>query len=114
MQRILRRKGWELHALTNWSDETFPIARRRFEFLEWFEHIVVSGGERVRKPRPRIFEILLERIGRTAPECLFIDDSRANIATASALGFTTILFTDPEQLRRELAGLDVLDPGTQT
>ena len=104
----LRDKGWEIHALTNWSSETFPVARARYEFLDWFEHIVVSGEERMKKPDPRIYEILLERIGRTAGECVFIDDSAANIAAAADLGFGVIQFQDPDQLRKELSAFGVL------
>ena len=105
----LRDQGRELHALTNWSAETFPIARDKFDFLGWFEHIIVSGEERVKKPDPRIFRILLERIGRTGPECVFIDDSAANVAAAAELGLGTIHFTSPDQLRRDLTALELLD-----
>ncbi len=105
----LKEQGREVHALTNWSAETFPIAKERYEFLTWFEHIVVSGDERLKKPDPRIYRVLLERIGRKAEECLFIDDSAANIAGAAELGFATIHFSNPEQLRESLAALGVLD-----
>ena len=107
--RELKDQGRELHALTNWSTETFPIAQERFDFLGWFQHIIVSGEERVKKPDPRIFHILLDRIGRTAPECVFIDDSGANTAAATELGFNAIHFTSPDQLRRDLASLGLLD-----
>ena len=105
----LKEKGAEVHALTNWSAETFPVAWERYEFLQWFEHIVVSGHERMKKPEPDIYRVLLDRIGRTADECVFIDDSAANIATAANLGFATIHFSSPDHLRRELAALGLLD-----
>ena len=41
----LRAEPVRLLALTNWSAETFPMARERFPFLQWFEGIVVSGEE---------------------------------------------------------------------
>lgn len=104
----LREQGAELHALTNWSAETFPVARSEYDFLDWFEHIVVSGVERVKKPDPRIYEILLDRTGRRAHECVFIDDSAANIAAAAELGFVTIHFTSPENLRADLEALGIL------
>jgi len=104
----LRDRGRELHALTNWSAETFPIAQERFEFLDWFGHIVVSGDEKVKKPDPRIYHILLNRIGRKAAECVFIDDSRANVEAAAELGFATIHFSSPRQLRTELVELNIL------
>lgn len=96
--RRLKSNGQELHALTNWSTETFPIARRRFEFLTWFETIVVSGEERLIKPDPALYEVLLARIGRKATECIFIDDNVHNIATAARLGFDAIRFVEPQQL----------------
>lgn len=100
--RRLKEAGYEVHALTNWSPETFPIARERYGFLEWFGHIVVSGEEGVIKPDHRIYRILLDRIGRTAAQCVFIDDSAQNVAAAAELGFDTIHFANPEQLAAEL------------
>src|SRR5262245_59163841 len=43
----LKRRGHSVYALSNWSAETFPLARRRFEFFEWFDHIVLSGEIRM-------------------------------------------------------------------
>lgn len=108
---ILRRlidAGHEVHALTNWSPETFPIAQQRYDFLGWFEHIVVSGHEGVTKPDHRIYQIMLDRIGREANECVFIDDSVKNVAAAAELGFDAIHFTEPDQLERELAARGLL------
>lgn len=102
----LAANGVELHALTNWSAETFPIARERYGFLDHFKTIVVSGEERVAKPDARIFEILLARIGRPATACLFIDDSPKNVGAAAALGFDAIRFEAADHLRRALIERD--------
>jgi 2-haloacid dehalogenase len=99
----LAEAGYELHALTNWSAETFPIARPRFAFLELFQTILVSGDERLVKPDARIFQLLLERIAHPAQRCVYIDDSKPNVAAAAALGFDAIPFTSPPALRAELA-----------
>ncbi len=93
---------FSLYGLTNWSAEKFATIRHQYEFFDWFEDIVVSGEEKLIKPDPRIFRVLLQRSRRTAAECLFIDDSSANIAAAKELGFDTILFRSPDQLRKEL------------
>jgi len=98
----LQDAGCELHALTNWSAETFPRARARFGFLDHFETILVSGEERLIKPDPRIFALLLERIGHPAQACVFIDDNGHNVAAAAALGFDAIRFEDPPHLRAAL------------
>ncbi len=95
--------GYEIHALTNWSSQTFPIARERYEFLDWFQTIVVSGEERLTKPDLRLYRVLLDRIGHDAESCLFIDDAAVNIDAAARLGFDTIRFRSPQQLRDELA-----------
>ena len=73
----LRRRRVPLYGLTNWARETFPIARRRFDFLDWFEGIVVSGEEGVAKPDPGIFRILLDRYALDARNLPFIDDTLA-------------------------------------
>jgi 2-haloacid dehalogenase len=99
----LKDAGRELHALTNWSAEKFPIARGRYDFLTWFESILVSGEHGLIKPDPKIFELLLERIGRRAGDCIYIDDNPKNVEAAAALGFDAIRFDSPEQLRRDLA-----------
>jgi 2-haloacid dehalogenase len=104
----LRRAGVRLFALSNWSAETFPIARPRYPFLEWFEGIVISGDVRLVKPDARIFRHLLERYGLEPRSSVFIDDSEANVQAARELGMTGIRFADAQTLRRDLAALGLL------
>ena len=107
----LRRAGTPLYALTNWSQYTFPYALERYPFLQWFADIVVSGRERVIKPDPAIFHVLLSRSGLQAARTVFVDDSLKNIEAAARLGFRTVHFCNAAQLRRELLGLGLsLDP----
>ncbi len=108
----LRATGVPLYALTNWSAETFGIARERFGFLEWFDGVVVSGEERMIKPDPAIFRVLLDRFGLDPETTFYVDDSEANVAAADRLGFDAVRFTDPERLRRDLADRGLLSrPG---
>ena len=104
----LRGRFVPLYALTNWSAETFAKQPARFEFLAWFNGIVVSGLEKLAKPDPRIFRVLLERHGIDPARAVFIDDSAPNAAAATALGMHGIRFTGPDQLRRELTALGLL------
>ena len=89
----------------------FPVARERFDFLAWFEGILISGEVGVNKPDRQIFEHLIERFGIEPATALFIDDSSANVAAAAALGFRAIQFTDPPALRLELVRLGLLARG---
>jgi 2-haloacid dehalogenase len=107
----LRATGLPLYALTNWSAETFVLARERFEFLDWFDGLLVSGEERIIKPDPAIFQLLLDRFGLDAGATLFVDDSEANVAAADALGFDAVRFRDPDRLRRDLAERGLLSLG---
>jgi 2-haloacid dehalogenase len=107
----LRAAELRLVALSNWSAELFPVARERFNFLAWFEGILISGDVGVNKPDRQIFEQLVERFGIEPATALFIDDSAANVATAAALGFRAIKFTDAPALRLELVRLGLLPHG---
>ncbi len=104
----LRGDGWPLYALTNWSAETFPHALARFEFLRWFDGIVVSGVEKMLKPEPRFFRLLLDRHGLEPGATLFIDDVERNVQGALSAGLRAVRFTGPEALRRELRELGIL------
>jgi 2-haloacid dehalogenase len=110
----LRAAGVPLYALTNWSAETFAITRGRFEFLEWFDGLLVSGEERVTKPDPAIFQLLLDRFGLDPTATVFVDDSAANVAAARRLGFDAIRFTGHEELRRELVARRLLPRSAPT
>ena len=98
----LKDRGHALFALTNWSAQTFPIARERFGFLAWFRDIVVSGEEGMVKPDPAIYNLAAERCGLVPAATIFIDDSRVNVDAAQALGFDAIRFTGAAALRESL------------
>jgi 2-haloacid dehalogenase len=104
----LRDAGHRLLGLTNWSQETFPIARARYRFFDWFHGIVVSGEERLIKPDPRLFVRLLERYRVDPARAVFIDDSLPNVEAAAALGLHAIQFRSPAALRVELVALELL------
>jgi 2-haloacid dehalogenase len=104
----LRRSGVRLLALTNWSGETFPLARPRYPFLEWFDGIVVSGDVKLAKPDPRIFRHLIETHELEPATTVFIDDSEANVRAAAEQGLVAIRFRDPSSLRARLVQLDLL------
>jgi len=106
--RELKSNGETLYALTNWSGETFPIAEQRYDFLQWFDGTLVSGVEKLVKPDPAIFQLLLNRYELQAQDCLFIDDSKTNIEAAAGIGFETHHFKSPAGLRQELIAANLL------
>ncbi len=98
---------YKLYALTNWSAETFPIALTKYDFLNWFDGIVVSGAEGIRKPAPQFYQLLLDRYQVKTNEALFIDDNYRNILAARAMGIRSIHFTSPMHLAQELNTLGI-------
>ena len=69
---------------------------------------MISGDERLAKPDPRIFDVLLERYGLAAAETLFIDDHAPNVEAAAALGFAALRFVAATDIRAELERLGLL------
>jgi 2-haloacid dehalogenase len=99
----LKHAGVPLYAITNFASDTFREAQARYPFLaDSFIDIVISGDERIIKPDPAIYRILLERQNLAAGDCVFIDDSRKNVDAASSLGFRALLFTSPERFAADL------------
>ena len=98
----LSRLGYPVYGLTNWSAEKFNLIRNHYGILLYMKGIVVSGEEKMIKPAPEFYEILLTRYGLKAEECLFIDDNAANVAAAEALGIKAVRFVSPEKLREDL------------
>lgn len=101
-------KKYKIYALTNWSAETFPIALQRYDFLGWFDGIIVSGVEKMRKPTPEFYRLLFSRHGVKPGEALFIDDNYRNVAAAEKLGIKSIHFTSAAHLREVLNELNIL------
>jgi 2-haloacid dehalogenase len=103
--RELAEADIRLLALTNWSAESFPHALEVYPVLSLFEAIVVSGAERVAKPEPEIFRILLDRHDVDPPRTAYVDDVAANVDAAQAVGLRAVQFVDAHGLRRQLATL---------
>jgi 2-haloacid dehalogenase len=107
--RELKEKGkYKLYALTNWSAELFPIALGKYDFLHWFDGRVVSGEEKMRKPFPEFYRLILDRFHLRPEETLFIDDNLRNVKAAEELGIRTIRFENAAHLKKELAKLRLL------
>jgi 2-haloacid dehalogenase len=107
-RQLKQTNRFKFYALTNWSAELFPIALERYDFLHWFDARMVSGEEKLRKPFPEFYQLLLNRFHLQPEESLFIDDNLRNIKAAEALGLHCIHFLSPQQLRKDLATLNFL------
>jgi 2-haloacid dehalogenase len=104
----LQRKGVRTFCVTNFPAEKFDLACERFPFLSCFEGAVVSGRERLVKPDPAIFHVLLERYQLDPSHCLFIDDVAANVESAMTIGMHGHRFIDAPSLSGELVAQGLL------
>ena len=102
LRKLREVEGLKLYALTNWSGELFPYALGKYDFLHWFDGRVVSGDEKMRKPNPAFYQLLLDRYDLKPEEVLFIDDNLRNVKAAREMGIETIHFVSAEELGVEL------------
>jgi 2-haloacid dehalogenase len=104
----LKAKGYPVYALSNWNRELYDQTVNDFPFLNWFDGKIISSEEGMKKPDENIYQLLFKRYDINPQTAVFIDDNGANIATAERLGLRGILFTSPENLRRDLQTLQIL------
>lgn len=107
LKKLVGDPDYRVLALTNWSSETWPKAIAKFTWLQWFDGILVSGQEGMRKPFPEIYELLISRYNINRDEALFIDDSAKNIKGCESVGIKGIHFKNAEKLVQQLDDLGV-------
>jgi 2-haloacid dehalogenase len=107
--RELKDNGVPCYALSNWNADTYRIVEDHYEFLGWFDGVVLSGREGVTKPDPEIYHRLFRAYDLEPGTAFFVDDSPANIQTARQVGMDAELFTDAETLRVALRARGLLD-----
>ncbi|MEO1239586.1 MAG: HAD-IA family hydrolase [Pseudomonadota bacterium] len=99
----LKDKGVPIHAITNWSAETWPEGLKVHpELGEVFGTTIVSGQVGILKPSTEIYRLLCDRAGVTPEDCVFIDDGLHNCLGARAASMDAIHFTGADALAIEL------------
>lgn len=101
----LKKRGIKVYILSNYGKQSFEVNSKKYDFLELVDGMVISYQEKVVKPDPRIYEILMERYNIDCGKAVFIDDRQANVDAATALGLNGIVFTNYKDTSRELEEL---------
>ena len=99
----LKEEGYAVYGLTNWSIETFPLVKDKYAIFKLMDGIVMSGEEKVTKPDPKIYNILLDRYQLLPDECVFFDDNINNVIAARNIGIHAIQFQSMEQAKESLS-----------
>jgi 2-haloacid dehalogenase len=105
LQKLRESGQYRIYALSNWSAETFPMARARFDFFKNFDGILISGEEKMVKPQLSFFRLLETRYGVVPERSVFIDDLERNLIPAREIGYRTIHVSDPAKIAESLRAL---------
>lgn len=100
--RELKEKGYRILLLSNASHSQHSYWKG-LGFDDYFDGTFISADEGLIKPMPEIYDRFIAHFGLKQEECVFIDDSPANVETAVMLGWHGIVFHgDSMELRQEL------------
>ncbi len=87
----LHGEGYRLYVLSNMPREFYNYIKS-FPVFGYFDGVVISSIEKMSKPDPQFFRLLLDRYDLDAGETLFVDDKIMNIQAAQQLGIQACLF----------------------
>ena len=104
----LKEKGYRVLVLSNFAHKAYEDCKDVLDFLDYVDGGILSFRDKVVKPEPEIYRLLLERYDLKAEECVFLDDTEKNLPMAREFGIHTILFKDKEQAVEELKMLGVV------
>ncbi|CAM3466480.1 HAD family phosphatase [Erysipelothrix sp. HDW6B] len=104
----LKEQGYSLHLCSN-AANTFYDYKHKIKALELFDSITISADINISKPKPGIYEHVLKENNLSPLDCIFVDDSMANVQAASKLGMHGFHYTgSPDILRKYLTNLKLL------
>ncbi len=103
----LKKKGYRILYLSNFSRKAREECAQALDFLPYLDGGILSYQEKVIKPMPEIYELLIERYQLVPEECVFLDDTLVNLEAAGKFGIHTIQFKNQAQAIEELRALGV-------
>lgn len=103
----LKGKGYQVLVLSNYSDKAFKECWNALDFLPYVDGGILSFKDKLIKPDPAIYHLILDRYHLKAQECVFIDDTQANVDGARAVGIHALRFENQAQAKEELKKLGV-------
>lgn len=103
----LKEKGYQVLVLSNFSDKALRECWHALDFLPYVDGGILSFRDKLIKPMPEIYRLLLDRYHLKAEECVFMDDTPANVEGAQKAGMHAFVFENRQQALTELAKLGV-------
>ncbi len=102
------KENYSLVLMNNEGKEWNEFRIKKFNLSEVFKKTLSSCVIGKKKPKKEYFERVIERLNISPDSLLFIDNEKPNIKTAELLGIKTILFKNPNQLKKELLRLNII------
>ncbi len=103
----LQGKGYRCLYLSNFSERGHRECAAALDFIPYMDGGILSYQERLIKPMPEIYQLLIDRYGLVPKECVFMDDTLRNLEAAEKFGIHTIHFQNKAQAVEELQKLGV-------
>ena len=103
----LKSAGYQVLVLSNFSDKVKRDNEDAMDFLEYVDGGILSFQDKLIKPMPEIYHLILDRYHLTPGECVFMDDTQPNVDAARAIGIHAFRFENQAQAREELKKLGV-------
>lgn len=103
----LKSKGYHVYYLSNFSRKAHLECAHVLDFLPLMEGGILSYQEKMTKPDSAVYQLLLNRYGLKAQECVFLDDTPRNVEAAVRQGMAGIVFRSQSQATEELRKLGV-------
>lgn len=98
----LKERGYGIYVISNFSHKAYIECADALDFLKETDGAILSFQEKLIKPMPEIYRLLLSRYGLKAQECVFIDDTAKNVEAAVKEGMKGIVFHTLSQVKTEL------------
>jgi 2-haloacid dehalogenase len=108
LKRLHKQSKYRLIALTNCPADKYTHEIEKYPFLSLFDGVIVSGQVKMKKPDPRIFDLLISQFALNPQKTIFIDDSLKNIEVAKSLRIDGIHFKQSDGLNIELKQRQIL------
>jgi len=109
INKIRESNQYKLIALSNVNSSHWDyILNKKWNFIDWFDELILSHETHLIKPNPKIFEYAIKKAGCKPRQIVYIDDGLNNIRSAKELGIICIKYTNSEELLEELKKLNII------
>lgn len=99
----LKEDGYKIYGLSNVDADDANYLQEKYNLYDIFDGVILSCNTGMRKPNPEIYKLLMNKFKIKPEESLYIDNMKKYLLPAKRLGFKTLLFKSPDELKQNLA-----------